>query len=169
MVLLVMTVDTWSIKLSWKRKRIIFSVIFNPLKIPLEFLNSRKVKVVLLQKNRCSNYILLKSRFLVSSRGRNVLFEAQYRFWRSRGSSDLSLYYRTGHVFCLPKQMDFEPEFTVLVGRTCGSSSQLFLRRELMCVWGAENTGHTGPKLNTNLKTMSLCLNAGLLAPRVAP
>ena len=104
MVLLVMTVGTWSIKLSWKRKRIIFSVIFNPLKIPLEFLNSRKVNVVLLQKNRCSNYILLKSRFLVSSRGRNVLFEAQYRFWRSRGSSDLSLYYRTGHVFCLPSK-----------------------------------------------------------------
>ena len=94
-------------------------------------LNSRKVNV-LPQKNGI--VILLTRSFLVSSRGENVLFEAQCKFGKSRCSSGLSLFYRTGHAFLPPKQIDFEPEFGVSVGRTCGSSPQLFLRREVMCV-----------------------------------
>lgn len=67
--------------------------------------------------------------------GGNVLSKAQCRFWGNRGSSGLSPSYRTEHAFFPPKQMGFEPESSVSVDRTCGSSPRLFLRREVMCVW----------------------------------
>lgn len=103
--------------------------------------------------------------FRVPSKGKNkCIIWSTMQIWGMGGSTSLSLLKNRGG-FLPPKQMDFEPELSVSLGRTCGSSPRLFLRREVMSVWGAENTSSSGPKLNTNLKTMSLCLNAGLMAP----
>lgn len=79
------------------------------------------------------------------------------------GDVGVQCLFQTWGGFLPPKKMDIMREFSVSLGRTCGSSPQLFLRREVMNVRGSENTGHSGPKLNTDLRTMSLCLNVSWL------
>ena len=85
------------------------------------------------------------------------------------GNVGVQCLFPTWGGFLPPKKMDFVREFSVSLGITCDSYPKLFMRREVMNARGSENIGHSGPKLNTNLRTMSLCLNAGFLAPRMAP
>lgn len=98
-----------------------FSVIFF-------LLNSRKGNHVLPQKNVSSNSILLWGQFPVSLRKKNVFLAVQWRFGGLGRLTGLSSLSQNWAAFLPLKQMDFEPEFLVSVGRTCGSSPWLLLK-----------------------------------------
>lgn len=80
------------------------------------------------QKSEVVIPFLLKSRFLVPSKWGEWILEAQPRFGGDVGVQWNICSFRPGGGFCLPK-MDIMREFSVSLGRTCGSSPQLFLRR----------------------------------------
>lgn len=133
MVPLVIIVGTWSIELSWGRKSITFSVIFN-------LLNS--TKPVLLPCPTTMEVVIpffwrAGSLFLLA--GANVLFKGQCRFWGSRGLSGLILSCRTGHAFPLPSKWALSLNLVFLWVELVGHLHRCFWERR-WCVF--ENWKH---------------------------
>lgn len=128
MVLLMIIVGTWSIKLSWNRKSIMFSITFN-------LLNSNKANVVALPT--IMEAIIpfcwrAESLFLL---GGQMYYLKPMQILRKQGFIMFQSLLQNWACIFPPKQMGFESESSVSVDRTCGSSPWLFLRREVICVW----------------------------------